>query len=155
MFSPVHALLYLAFQWILLIRAVNRKNKLYDPCAGLQQHPDLTVQHYRPDHHYHAWTVCPNRYRCHADPLFRARHPGQRVHADHHEFCLFARPVHHLSYVINYHYGKRYSDFVNKHRVAYVKQLMENDDGKHLKLETVSAEAGFLRAAISLLPLKK
>lgn len=54
-----------------------------------------------------------------------------------------AMPMHHLSYVLNYHYKQRFTDFINQYRVDYVRQLLKEEEWQKLKLETLAMEAGF------------
>ncbi|MET0395145.1 MAG: AraC family transcriptional regulator [Chitinophagaceae bacterium] len=52
-------------------------------------------------------------------------------------------PMHHLSYVLNYHYKQRFTDFINQYRVTYVRQLLKEGGWQKLKLESLAMEAGF------------
>jgi AraC-like DNA-binding protein len=52
-------------------------------------------------------------------------------------------PMHHLSYVLNFHYKQRFTDFISQYRVDYVRRLLKEEEWRKLKLETLATEAGF------------
>lgn len=54
-----------------------------------------------------------------------------------------AMPSYHLSYVLNYYYKQRFTDFINQYRVDYVRVLFREEEWRRMKLETLAAEAGF------------
>lgn len=64
-------------------------------------------------------------------------------------------PMHHLSYVLNQHYKQRFTDFINGHRVNYVKELLKEEDSRALKLETLAMEAGFSARSTFFTAFKK
>lgn len=51
--------------------------------------------------------------------------------------------IHHISYVLNAHKGKSFSDYINEYRIRKAKQLLQSEkfDGK--TLETLCYECGF------------
>jgi AraC-like DNA-binding protein len=52
-------------------------------------------------------------------------------------------PLHHLSALINQHYGVRFNDFINYYRVNHCKLKILNDEWKQKKLEAIGEESGF------------
>lgn len=54
-----------------------------------------------------------------------------------------AIPPHHLSAFINQEYRMNFSDFLNRYRIAYVKERMAQLDWRQLTLEGLALEAGF------------
>jgi AraC-like DNA-binding protein len=64
-------------------------------------------------------------------------------------------PVHHLSYVLNYHYKQRFNDFINQHRVDYVRKLFKEEEWRKMKLEILAAEAGFSSRSTFFVAFKK
>lgn len=55
-----------------------------------------------------------------------------------------AIPAHQLSQILNVHYKKGFSAFVNSYRVAYIKiKLQESADWQRMKIEALGIESGF------------
>jgi len=53
-------------------------------------------------------------------------------------------PAHQLSHILNFHYRKSFSAFVNSYRVDYVRNKLQNiEDWQHLTIEAVGSEGGF------------
>jgi YesN/AraC family two-component response regulator len=52
-------------------------------------------------------------------------------------------PLHHLSAVINQHYGMHFNDFINEYRVNHFKVKIDNEEWKNKKLEAIAEESGF------------
>lgn len=50
---------------------------------------------------------------------------------------------HHLSQVINEHYGVNFFEFINRYRIAHVKKLLANPRYDHYTLLQIAYEAGF------------
>ncbi|RXK82943.1 helix-turn-helix domain-containing protein [Filimonas effusa] len=65
-------------------------------------------------------------------------------------------PAHLLSYVLNEHYKKRFTDFINGYRVNYVKQqLRQGREWKQNKVEALGLEAGFASRSTFFAAFKK
>lgn len=65
-------------------------------------------------------------------------------------------PAHLLSYVLNEHYKKRFTDFINGYRVEYVKQqLRQGREWKQNKIEALGQEAGFASRSTFFAAFKK
>jgi CRP-like cAMP-binding protein len=53
-------------------------------------------------------------------------------------------PSHQLSHLLNEHYKKGFSTFVNGYRIEYIKDKLKNNNGwQHLKIEALGLEGGF------------
>ncbi len=53
-------------------------------------------------------------------------------------------PQHRLSYIIKHGYKRQFNDFINHHRVEYIKEKMSSyDDWKTMTLDAVGLDAGF------------
>ena len=52
-------------------------------------------------------------------------------------------PLHHLSAVINQHYGMHFNDFINYYRVHHCRLKILNEEWKQKKLEAIGIESGF------------
>jgi AraC-like DNA-binding protein len=52
-------------------------------------------------------------------------------------------PQHQVSMVINHEYGMNFNDFVNRHRIDYIKAKLTQPDWRQLTLEGIALEAGF------------
>jgi AraC-like DNA-binding protein len=53
-------------------------------------------------------------------------------------------PQHRLSYIIKHGYKQQFNDFINQHRVDYIKEKMSScDDWKKMTLDAVGLDAGF------------
>lgn len=64
-------------------------------------------------------------------------------------------PMHHLSYVLNFHYKQRFNDFINQYRVDYVRRLLKEEGWRKHKLETLATEAGFSSRSTFFAAFKK
>ncbi|WP_207423832.1 AraC family transcriptional regulator [Desertivirga brevis] len=60
-----------------------------------------------------------------------------------------------LSYILNSHYQKRYTDFINQYRVNYVISRFEKDDWRGMTLEGLAFEAGFSSRSTFFTAFKK
>lgn len=52
-------------------------------------------------------------------------------------------PQHHIAYCMKYIFGSSFSDFKNKYRIAYFKEIIQNGDLDTLTIETLIAKSGF------------
>lgn len=52
-------------------------------------------------------------------------------------------PLHHLSALINQHYGMRFNDFINLYRINHCRLKLLNKEWKQKKLEAIGEESGF------------
>jgi AraC-like DNA-binding protein len=53
-------------------------------------------------------------------------------------------PIHHLSAYLNQYLHITFNDFINKYRVEYIKQILNNKSyHQHLRLESLAEDAGF------------
>ena len=52
-------------------------------------------------------------------------------------------PARELSFILNNHFGLRFNDFVNNHRITYVTERLNPNYLKNYTIETLSLEAGF------------
>ena len=52
-------------------------------------------------------------------------------------------PLHHLSALLNREYEMRFTDFLNRMRINYIKENSHNEDWDHLTLEGIAKLAGF------------
>ena len=52
-------------------------------------------------------------------------------------------PARELSFILNNHFGLRFNDFVNNHRITYVTERLNSNYLKNYTIETLSLEAGF------------
>ena len=52
-------------------------------------------------------------------------------------------PARELSYIINNHYGKRFNDFLNEHRLKYIVLKLDKDYLNNYTIESLAKEAGF------------
>lgn len=52
-------------------------------------------------------------------------------------------PRHHLSALLNKFYGTRFNDFINRHRIQYITENMDDPNWPKLTLEGIAREAGF------------
>jgi AraC-like DNA-binding protein len=50
---------------------------------------------------------------------------------------------HHLSYILNSHLNKSFSDFINEYRIKYACQLIKDKNQGHLTLEAIGLKCGF------------
>lgn len=56
---------------------------------------------------------------------------------------LLNMPNHHLSYLLNHHYHKRFTDFINDYRVEFIKKRFQQANWKEYTFEGLAIEAGF------------
>jgi len=52
-------------------------------------------------------------------------------------------PLHHLSYLLNSHYQKRFTDFINEYRISFIIQRFQEPKWKDYTFEGLAIEAGF------------
>ncbi|MBC7828515.1 MAG: AraC family transcriptional regulator [Chitinophagaceae bacterium] len=52
-------------------------------------------------------------------------------------------PRHHLSALLNKMYGNRFNDFINRYRIQYITQNMDDPEWPKLTLEGIARQAGF------------
>ena len=64
-------------------------------------------------------------------------------------------PVHHLSYMMNKHYEKRFNDFVNGYRINYILERFADESWRELTLEGLASEAGFSSRSTFFATFKK
>lgn len=63
--------------------------------------------------------------------------------------------THHLSQLLNQHQQENFYDFINRYRVAEVKQELLNPKKKHLTILALALEAGFRSKAAFNTAFKK
>jgi AraC-like DNA-binding protein len=64
-------------------------------------------------------------------------------------------PLHHLSYLINNHYHKRFTDFINDYRVNFIKERFQDPNWKDYTFEGLATEAGFISRSNFFTAFKK
>ncbi|MFH1194375.1 MAG: helix-turn-helix domain-containing protein [bacterium] len=64
-------------------------------------------------------------------------------------------PVHRLSYLINEHYGFNYNEFINKLRIEYLLQEMNNKRWENYSIEGIAKEVGFKSKSTFISAFKK
>ena len=64
-------------------------------------------------------------------------------------------PLHQLSYIINQHYGIRYTDLMNQYRVDHAKRLFAQGVWRELSLEGLGKKCGFSNRTNFFLVFKK
>lgn len=64
-------------------------------------------------------------------------------------------PLHHLSAVINKHYGYHFNEYINHRRIEYLKQRLHNQEWKHKTLEALALESGFTNRTSFISAFKK
>lgn len=64
-------------------------------------------------------------------------------------------PLHQLSYIINQHYGVRYTDLMNQYRVDHAKRMFAQGAWKELSLEGLGKKCGFSNRTNFFLVFKK
>jgi AraC-like DNA-binding protein len=64
-------------------------------------------------------------------------------------------PLHHLSAVINRHYGYHFNEYINHWRVEYLKQRLDKREWKHKTLEALARESGFTNRTSFITAFKK
>jgi AraC-like DNA-binding protein len=52
-------------------------------------------------------------------------------------------PVHHISYVVNTHYRKSFTDYINEFRCKEACRMLESKDAQHLTIEAIGIQCGF------------
>jgi AraC-like DNA-binding protein len=60
-----------------------------------------------------------------------------------------------ISYVLNQHFNKRFTEYINDYRINYLKTRIDNNDWKNLTLEGLANEAGFSSRNTFSLAFKK
>ncbi|PYF76532.1 helix-turn-helix domain-containing protein [Pedobacter nutrimenti] len=64
--------------------------------------------------------------------------------------------THHLSHLLNQHYGKNFQDFINQWRVDFVVDLLsQNDALQYLTIEAIGLQAGFSSKSTFFAAFKK
>ncbi|AQG81983.1 hypothetical protein AWR27_23405 [Spirosoma montaniterrae] len=64
-------------------------------------------------------------------------------------------PLHHLSAVINRHYGYHFNEYINHWRIEYLKQRLDKNEWKHKTLEALAQESGFTNRTSFITAFKK
>jgi AraC-like DNA-binding protein len=64
-------------------------------------------------------------------------------------------PLHHLSYLLNNHYQKRFTDFINDYRVEFIKSRFQDSNWKDYTFEGLAVEAGFISRSNFFTAFKK
>lgn len=64
-------------------------------------------------------------------------------------------PLHHLSAVINRHYGYHFNEYINHWRVEHLKQRLDNKEWKSKTLEGLAQESGFTNRTSFISAFKK
>lgn len=64
-------------------------------------------------------------------------------------------PLHHLSAVINRHYGYHFNEYINHWRVEYLKQRLDKREWKLKTLEALARESGFTNRTSFIAAFKK
>lgn len=63
--------------------------------------------------------------------------------------------LHHLSAVINRHYGYHFNEYINQQRIEYLKQQLDKREWKHKTLEALAQESGFSNRTSFIAAFKK
>ncbi len=67
-----------------------------------------------------------------------------------------ALPQHHLSYILKYGYQQQVNDFINLHRVNYIRERMTSEEEwKMMTLEAIALDAGFASRSTFFTVFKK
>ena len=64
-------------------------------------------------------------------------------------------PSRELSFIINNHFGQRFNDFLNKHRIEYITKKINKDYLSNFTIEAIASEAGFASKSTFNLAFKK
>jgi AraC-like DNA-binding protein len=65
-------------------------------------------------------------------------------------------PQHHLSAVFREEFGANFNEFINRHRIAHVLQMLERQDQRQAyTLESIAADSGFNARNTFFLAFKK
>jgi AraC-like DNA-binding protein len=64
-------------------------------------------------------------------------------------------PSRELSFIINNHFGQRFTDFLNKYRIEHITQKMTKDNIANYTIESIATEAGFASKSSFNLAFKK
>jgi AraC-like DNA-binding protein len=64
-------------------------------------------------------------------------------------------PSRELSFIINNHFGQRFTDFLNKYRVEFITKKMNKEYLNNYTLEAIASEAGFASKSTFNLAFKK
>jgi AraC-like DNA-binding protein len=66
-----------------------------------------------------------------------------------------AIPSRELSFIINNHFGQRFTDFLNKHRIEYITNKINKEYLSNYTIEAIASEAGFASKSTFNLAFKK
>jgi AraC-like DNA-binding protein len=64
-------------------------------------------------------------------------------------------PVHHLSQVINEHFGLNFNDYINKYRIQVAQRLLTDPSYNHQKLAAIAYKVGFNSLSVFNAAFKK
>ena len=64
-------------------------------------------------------------------------------------------PSRELSFIINNHFGQRFNDFLNKHRIEYITKKINKEYLSNFTIEAIASEAGFASKSTFNLAFKK
>ena len=64
-------------------------------------------------------------------------------------------PSRELSFIINNHFGQRFNDFLNKHRIEYITKKINKEFLSNFTIEAIASEAGFASKSTFNLAFKK
>lgn len=64
-------------------------------------------------------------------------------------------PSRELSFIINNHFGQRFTDFLNKYRIEHITQKMTKENISNYTIESIATEAGFASKSSFNLAFKK
>jgi AraC-like DNA-binding protein len=64
-------------------------------------------------------------------------------------------PSRELSFIINNHFGKRFTDFLNKHRIEHITNKINKEYLSNFTIEAIASEAGFASKSTFNLAFKK
>ena len=64
-------------------------------------------------------------------------------------------PSRELSFIINNHFGHRFNDFLNKHRIEYITKKINKEYLSNFTIEAIASEAGFASKSTFNLAFKK
>lgn len=64
-------------------------------------------------------------------------------------------PSRELSFIINNHFGQRFTDFLNKYRIEYITKKINKEYITHYTIEAIASEAGFASKSTFNIAFKK
>lgn len=64
-------------------------------------------------------------------------------------------PSRELSFIINNHFGQRFTDFLNKYRIEYITKKINKEYISHYTIEAIASEAGFASKSTFNIAFKK